>query len=323
MKPIGANIITLFADLQQSVRNEPTRAVSVHTKTVSGQTYYYAKEKIGSQFKERSLGPASDPAVKKQAKGIIAAGERARTRRKTVTLIKNAGIAAPSFDISKTITAISEAGLFSKGVVLIGTGAYQVYPCLVGAELESGSLTTQDVDIAVATVAIKNDVPLLDVLKNADPTFRSVPGLKHRDLAKKFTTAKGFEVEVLTPVRRRDEKSPVPIKGLSAGASPLQYLAYLIADAVPTIALIEGGMPVTVPQPARYAVHKLIVAQVRKVDASKRKKDLKQAKELIEAIELSDPMSLEDAFYDARKKGRGWAAHIDASLRELGMADRF
>ena len=94
--------------------------------------------------------------------------------------------------------------------------------------------------------------------------------------------------------------------GRLAFASPLQYLAYLIADAVPTIALIEGGIPVTVPQPARYAVHKLIVAQVRRVDAAKRNKDLKQAKELIEAIELSSPTSLEDAFHDARKKGRGW-----------------
>jgi hypothetical protein len=77
--------------------------------------------------------------------------------------------------------------------------------------------------------------------------------------------------------------------GRLAFASPLQYLAYLIADAVPTIALIEGGTPVTVPQPARYGVHKLIVAQVRRVDAAKRNKDLKQAKELIEAIELSSP----------------------------------
>lgn len=323
MKPIPQNIITLFADLQQAVRNEPTRAVSVHIKTISGQKYHYAKEKIGAQFKERSLGPVGDPKAETEAKEIAAVGERARARRRTVTLIKNAGIGAPSFDIGRTLVALSEAGLFSKGVVLIGTGAYQVYPCLVGAALESGSLTTQDVDIAVATVAIKNGVPLLDVLKNADATFRSVPGLKHRDLARKFVTARGFEVEVLTPVRRKDEKSPVPIKGLSAGASPLQYLAYLIADAVPTIALIEGGTPVTVPQPARYAVHKLIVAQVRSVDAVKRKKDLRQARELIEAIELSAPSSLEDAFHDARKKGRGWAKHIDASLGEIGMAGRY
>lgn len=92
------------------------------TKTISGQKYYYAKEKLGSQFKEMSLDPVNDPKAKKQAEEITAAGERPRARRKTVTLIKNAGIAAPSFDIGKTITAISEAELFSKGVVLIGTG---------------------------------------------------------------------------------------------------------------------------------------------------------------------------------------------------------
>src|SRR5262249_2175196 len=147
-------------------------------------------------------------------------------------------------------------------------------------------------DIAVATVAIKSNLSLLDVLRNADPTFKAVPGLRHKDLAKKFMAASGFEVEVLTPVRRRDERNPVEIKGLSAGASPMQFLSYLIEDAVPTIALLEAGTPVTVPQPSRYAVHKLIVAQVRKSDAVKRKKDLKQAKELFEVLEKNDPQSL-------------------------------
>jgi hypothetical protein len=62
-----------------------------------------------------------------------------------------------------------------------------------------------------------------------------------------------------------------------------------------------------VPQPARYAVHKLIVAQERKKTfALKAQKDLEQSFDLQKILEKFDPESLAEAFQDARKKGPGW-----------------
>jgi hypothetical protein len=46
---------------------------------------------------------------------------------------------------------------------------------------------------------------------------------------------------------------------------------------------------VTVPQPARYAAHKLIIAQKRTGDPAKRRKDLVQAATLIGALSKADP----------------------------------
>ena len=99
----------------------------------------------------------------------------------------------------------------------------------------------------------------------------------------------------------------------------MRYLEFLIEDPVPAVALYGSGVPVTVPQPSRYAVHKLIVAQVRSEASTKRAKDLVQAKELIEALRATDPYSIKDALTDARARGRKWKTYIAASLREIGI----
>jgi hypothetical protein len=73
-----------------------------------------------------------------------------------------------------------------------------------------------------------------------------------------------------------------------------------------------------VPQPARYAVHKLIVARERaKPFALKAQKDLEQAFDLQKVLEKLDPESLADAFEDARKKGPGWRKRVDAGLEAM------
>jgi len=84
------------------------------------------------------------------------------------------------------------------------------------------------------------------------------------------------------------------------------------------VALYGSGVPIVVPQPARYAVHKPIVAQIRSHASARRAKDLAQARELIDVLGLADPPSLDDAIEDARRRGGKWKMHVDHSLREIG-----
>lgn len=58
--------------------------------------------------------------------------------------------------------------------------------------------------------------------------------------------------------------------------------------------LYRAGIAVRVPQPARLAVHKLILAQKRGGDTSKRAKDLKQADAVISALRASDLFAFRD-----------------------------
>jgi hypothetical protein len=106
---------------------------------------------------------------------------------------------------------------------------------------------------------------------------------------------------------------------LDAGAAPLQYMDWLIAEPVPTVALWGSGVSINIPQPARFAVHKLILAQKRDIGSRlKRQKDLAQADALIEAIQSHDPFDLHDALVGAAARGRnGWREPILRSLTEL------
>ena len=79
-------------------------------------------------------------------------------------------------------------------------------------------------------------------------------------------------------------------------------------------------MPVTVPPPARFAVHNLIVAQSPSRAAEKRTKDLAQACELMGILEQSNPWSLRDALDGARSRGTKWRQAVDRSLAEVGLA---
>lgn len=49
--------------------------------------------------------------------------------------------------------------------------------------------------------------------------------------------------------------------------------------------------------------------------------DVIQARELIDALRVSDPDAVADALADARRRGTRWKAHVDRSLRDLGLDD--
>jgi len=321
MKRLPLNIQTLYADLAQSVTFSDTVAGSVFEQKIKGRTYLYATEKHGAKRIQHYLGPAEDPDALKRARDIRRAAQDARLRRTTVSMLKRSGVPAPTLDMGRLMEAVANAGLFQKGLILVGTGAYQVYSPLVGAALAARSLTTHDADLAAASLAVASDVAgesLLDVLLRADPTFVPQLGLDPRVPPKRFRSQAGLEVEVLTRYRsRKDDEKPVILPGLACSAQPLRFLEYLIEEPIPAVALYGPGVRITIPQPARYAVHKLIVAQVRVGSSTKRGKDLAQAAELLEALGTYDPSAIEDALADARSRGAKWRKHIDASLAEI------
>jgi hypothetical protein len=92
----------------------------------------------------------------------------------------------------------------------------------------------------------------------------------------------------------------------------------LIDGALPAVALGRRPVLVRVPQPARYAVHKLIVAQERKrTYALKAQKDLEQSFDLQTVLKKLDPESLAEAFEDARSMGPGWKRRVDAGQKTM------
>lgn len=84
-----------------------------------------------------------------------------------------------------------------------------------------------------------------------------------------------------------------------------------------------AGTPclVSVPQPARYALHKLILSQEREVSATDKKaKDLRQASLLIDLLKEDRPGDLVLASERLRSRGKNWVKKVSAACEEAGIS---
>lgn len=125
-----------------------------------------------------------------------------------------------------------------------------------------------------------------------------------------------MRVDLLTPALHRVQK-PVRIARFAAAAQPLPYLDYLIEEPQPGAIIGGAGVLVNVPLPARFALHKLIVARSRPTSMqTKSTKDLDQAASILAALaEDRHPGDLRLAWSALRK--RGWDKTLTAGLGAL------
>jgi hypothetical protein len=100
-----------------------------------------------------------------------------------------------------------------------------------------------------------------------------------------------------------------------AQAQGLPYLDYLLAASqeIPVLST-HGSVLVRVPVPERFAIHKLIVSQLRHKSSSKPEKDLRQAAILIEALVERYPGAIEDAASAVPKNA---ARHLARAIKAL------
>jgi len=324
MRPVPLNVMTLYADLAQRLGLQDVRPGSISTKTVDGKKYLYAVERDGQARIQRFLGPAGSDAAKEDAERIRQASVQARELRNTVTLLKNARIPRPSALLGRILEVIANAGLFQRGVTLVGTAAYQTYSCIVGSYLPAATLTTNDVDLSLAEfVAAAEEEDIGAILRRADSTIK--PHWFAEDkLPRVFKAQNGFTVDFLTRLGHgKQAGKPVLVKSLGCAAIPLSFQEYPVEETIEAVALHGTGVLVRVPTPIRFAVHKLIVAQRRRgTDTTKKQKDLMQARELIDVFLATDDVALQDALDEARSRGKAWKSAINASLEEIGREAR-
>jgi hypothetical protein len=88
-------------------------------------------------------------------------------------------------------------------------------------------------------------------------------------------------IEFLVPERGRGCAAVKDLPDLGMNAQPLRFLDVALQK---TIRLHFDDIPVTVPHPAAFALHKLLVAGRRK-SAAKRKRDIDSALDVLALIE--------------------------------------
>lgn len=154
------------------------------------------------------------------------------------------------------------------------------------------------------------------MLRETGIELSPVPQLERGAPATSFSERGGsrLHVDLLVP-SRNDEYAIVPIPELNAHATGSPYLAYLLglSQEVPCLSP-HGVVRVRVPVPERYAVHKLIVSQLRSTQSVKVHKDLRQAATLIEALSERFPGAVEDALLATP---RGARRHLQRAIQAL------
>ncbi|RRH94793.1 hypothetical protein EH240_26255 [Mesorhizobium tamadayense] len=331
MKAIDLAYRTLYAELVQrsldaSFETDFSTAGNFVRVPVKGRDYWYFEE-TRPQKSRRYVGPAEDPEIAKRVAAFKDIKSDLRSRRKLVsTLVRDAGLTAPDTFTGDVVEALEKAGLLRLRTVLIGTVAFQTYAGHLGVKLPGAALQTGDADFAkfhsVSSEVEDSLPPVIDVLKAVDPTFREIPHRRDAGRTTQYENASRYRIEFLTPNRGSDDHadhaSPMPSLG-GASAQPLRFLDFLIRDPVRTVLLHRSGVPLLVPSPERFAVHKLIVAARRERSAAaKREKDLHQASLLVEALDVTRRRDdLAHAFAEAWERGEAWREALRKGLQLL------
>ena len=330
---------TLFAELLQQCLDAafdeqfPENGSFV-TKTQKNKKYWYYEgyeTTSGGTTKARKyskyVGPQDDPEIAKRVENFRRFKTSYRQRRSLVISLRDLGLpTAPTF-VGDVVETLWKAGIFRLRGVLVGTLAYQTYAGLLGVRLPSAPIMTGDVDFAqfhAVSMLVQDTIPaMLETLRSLDPTFREKPHLSGQSTTA-YVNEAGFSVEFLTPNRGSDDNVGRPAKMPALGgtfAQPLRYLDFLIRNPTQSVLLHKGGVAVTVPAPERYAVHKFIVAVLRRNDAvgiAKSRKDITQAGLLIEALILNSRQAdLGFVWMEAWDRGPHWREHLTTGRKRL------
>jgi len=331
--PLDISYQTLYSELvQRSLDDSFTSEFSADGRFVAVQVkskkywYFDTPKPEGGARSRRYVGPMDDPEITKRVEAFRDLKADLKGRRRLVaTLTREAYLPRPLLMSGKVVEELASAGFFRLRGVLIGTVAYQCYPGVLGRRLDAIAMQTGDADFAQfheISVAVGDSMPpILDVLHRVDPTFREIPSQVDGRLSTQFISRDKFKVEFLTPNRGSDDLAGKPVQMPALGgaaALPLRFLDFLIRRPVRAVLLHGAGVPVLIPPPERYAVHKLIVGSRRKEDgdtATKATKDRLQAKSIIEAMIANRQHSdLASAYTEAWDRGDHWVAAIKTSL---------
>ncbi|MBD9375696.1 hypothetical protein IB238_24135 [Rhizobium sp. ARZ01] len=332
MRRIDMMYQTMLAEIGQRALDDawnldfpPTgRFVRVRVKD---RDYWYFDQPDGDGGQARKyVGPADDPEIAKRVEDFSRTKTDYRTRRRLVSsLTRDGGLQPTDRASGEIVEALAAAGLFRLRAVLVGTLAFGTYSGVLGVRLPSTAMMTGDADFAqdyaISAGVMDSLPPILDLLQTMDPTFRAVPNLAGADTTA-FVNKEGYRVEFLTTNRGKDEylDKPADMPALGgASAQPLRFMDFLIREPVRTVLLYGAGVSVLVPDPARYAIHKLIVASRRHADSVlKRDKDIMQAGILTEAmLETRQSADLASAYIEAWERGPAWQEAIRAGAAML------
>ena len=195
------------------------------------------------------------------------------------------------------LAALFNRRQFEAGLVLVGSHAYGAL--LNECGVKAPGYLTRDIDVARSqplAIALPASIDFRRLLNESGLEFSAVPGMpSHRPSASfKLPGAEALAVDLLVPGKHLGEI--VAVKELGACAQAIPLLDFLVAQPLDASVLSPNQVvPVKVPSPERFVLHKLYASQSRRTDRDKVRKDLGQAAVLAAVLEEETPGRIADA----------------------------
>lgn len=223
--------------------------------------------------------------------------ELARALASASSTLRMLGYQRAERKTAAVLAALFNRRIFEAGLTLVGSHAYAVLLNEMG--VSAPGYRTRDVDLARARpleLALPATLTLQQILDESGLAFHPVPGMpSHRPSASfKLPGAEAIAVDLLVP-------GPVPgtivaVRELGAHAQTVPLLEFLISEPLDAVVLSPNQVvPVRVPAPERFVLHKLFASQSRRGARDKIRKDLEQAAILAAAVEEETPGRLAEA----------------------------
>lgn len=297
---------TLYAQLQEEATAysvaifEEGLIGSPYINKAGGHEYVYWQVRLpNGKFKRTSLGRNSAE-TQVLVQQLLARRNTAEELTESLKASARAFVGSGGMAIEpshfKVIESLARAGLFSKGVVLVGSHAFTAIGNMLGVRWGQ-NLKTTDMDfarpsgIALAIPDAGEHVNIPAKVKEYDRTYFEVPQLNNKNPSTSMMSNKSkIKIDFLTVQRNGIDTTPHYFADLPIAAEPLKYMDYLLGGrSVMGLVVGSHAIPVNIPDPARFAVHKLVIAQERTLSfETKSAKDIKQATDVLEALIETD-----------------------------------
>lgn len=301
-------------------------AGAAYRQEIKGRGYWYWQARDGGGHLRRLyLGPdtaATVNLVRQLEQRKTSAAEAKQSLAGLVRAFVATGGMANQPEHFRVMDALGSCGLLSKGAVLVGSHAFVALGNALGVRWDRGHYQTTDVDFA-RSIGISVAVPLNTELRVDVPEaiFKLEQGyflVPELDSRKPSTSIKSnrtrVKIDFLTSAERGDT-TPIVMSDLNIAAAPLRSMDYLLSGSlVRGVVIGSHAIPVILPDPSRFALHKLVISRERTLDRDvKSKKDVRQAAELMACLMVRDVYRLDDAL-DAARGTPGMPAHLIEAL---------
>ena len=328
--PVSAQ--TAYAQLFEATLNaEHFRTVadlngSFNAKTVKGRKYWYFQYREASgAHRQVYVGPDNDQVrqlLRKTEKPGLSQGLQALARAAA-----SLGCTAVARKHGRVLRRLAEYGFFKAGGLLIGTHAFVTYGNALGVRWGSQDLT-QDIDFARAGKALSLGLPsnlavqTSDAIESLGTGFLPIAGLTGKT-GGGFLNPQDpdFRLDFLTPLHRGGD-DPFVHPQLNVALQPLPFMEFSLENVEQAVVFsTEHIVLVNVADPARFALHKLIVQGERRgAFRLKAAKDVAQAAHLLAWLWPNRQAAVREALEDLRSRGKGWTTRFERGVAALYKA---